>query len=56
VKKKFIIRRVRIKDLDNHDHHIKIMIAVDYGNKITDVYNDVSCLDGVQKVEIESVS
>ncbi|HJV17054.1 MAG TPA: MgtC/SapB family protein, partial [Bacillales bacterium] len=56
VKKKFIIRRVRIKDLDNHDHHVKIIIAVDFRNKITDVYNDVSCLDGVQKVEIESVS
>jgi putative Mg2+ transporter-C (MgtC) family protein len=56
VEKKFIIRRVRIKDLDNHDHHVKIMIAVDLQNKITDVYNAVSCFDGVQKVEIESVS
>ncbi|HJV31217.1 MAG TPA: MgtC/SapB family protein, partial [Bacillales bacterium] len=56
VDQKFIIRRVRIKDLDNHDHHVKIMIAVDLRNKITDVYNAVSCFDGVQKVEIESVS
>jgi putative Mg2+ transporter-C (MgtC) family protein len=56
VKKKYIIRRVRIKDLDNGDHLVKIMIAVDFRNKTTDVYNEVSSLDGVQKVEIESLS
>jgi putative Mg2+ transporter-C (MgtC) family protein len=56
VNKKYIIRRVRIKDLDNGDHLVKILIAVDFRNKTTDVYNEVSCLEGVQKVEIESLS
>jgi putative Mg2+ transporter-C (MgtC) family protein len=55
VKKKYTIRRVRIKDLDNGDHLVKIMIAVDYRNKITDIYNEISFLNGVQKVEIESI-
>lgn len=56
VEKKYTICRVCIKDLDNGDHLVKIMIAVDFGNKITDIYNAISCLKEVQKVEIESLS
>jgi putative Mg2+ transporter-C (MgtC) family protein len=55
VERKYSIRRVRIKDLDNGDHLVKIMIAVDYRNKITDIYNEISFINGVQKVEIESI-
>jgi putative Mg2+ transporter-C (MgtC) family protein len=54
--KKYIIRRLRIKDLDNGDHLVHILLAVDYREKTTDVYAVVSELDGVQKVEIESIS
>jgi putative Mg2+ transporter-C (MgtC) family protein len=54
--KKYIIRRLRIKDLDNGDHLVQILMAVDYREKTTDVYAVVSELDGVQKVEIESIS
>ncbi|SDM79636.1 MgtC/SapB family protein [Bacillus sp. OK048] len=53
--KKYIIRRIRIKDLDNGDHLVQILIAVDYREKTTDVYDAVSNMDGVQKVEIESM-
>ncbi|WHX99707.1 MgtC/SapB family protein [Neobacillus sp. DY30] len=53
--KKYIIRRIRIKDLDNGDHLVQILVAVDYREKTTDVYDSVSNLDGVQKVEIESM-
>lgn len=52
--KKYIIRRLRIKDLDNGDHLVQILLAVDYREKTTDVYAAVSELDGVQKVEIEA--
>jgi putative Mg2+ transporter-C (MgtC) family protein len=53
--RKYIIRRIRIKDLDNGDHLVQILIAVDYREKTTDVYESVSKLDGVHKVEIESM-
>ena len=55
IEKKYIIRRLRIKDLDNGDHLVQILLAVDYREKTTDVYAVVSELDGVQKVEIESI-
>jgi putative Mg2+ transporter-C (MgtC) family protein len=53
---KYIIRRVRIKDLDNGDHLVQILVAVDYRDKTTDVYSFVSNIEGVHKVEIESLS
>jgi putative Mg2+ transporter-C (MgtC) family protein len=53
--RKYIIRRLKIKDLDNGDHLVQILVAVDYREKTTDVYTAVSQLDGVQKVEIESI-
>jgi len=54
--KKYIIRRLRIKDLDNGDHLVQIVVAVDYREKTTEVYAAVSDIDGVKKVEIESMS
>jgi putative Mg2+ transporter-C (MgtC) family protein len=56
IEKKYIIRRLRIKDLDNGDHLVQILVAVDYREKTTDVYASVSDLNGVKKVEIESIS
>jgi len=56
LKKKYIMRRLRIKDLDNGDHLVQIVVAVDYREKTTEVYATVSDLEGVQKVEIESMS
>ncbi|MEH7112205.1 MgtC/SapB family protein [Neobacillus niacini] len=55
MEKKYIIRRIRIKDLDNGDHLVQILVAVDYREKTTEVYDSVSKLDGVHKVEIESM-
>jgi putative Mg2+ transporter-C (MgtC) family protein len=54
--KKYIIRRVRIKDLDNSNHLVQILVAVDYRDKTTDVYTFVSNIEGVQKVEVESMN
>lgn len=56
MEKKYIIRRIRIKDLDNGDHLVQILVAVDYREKTTDVYSSASTLEGVKKVEIESMS
>jgi putative Mg2+ transporter-C (MgtC) family protein len=55
MEKKYIIRRIRIKDLDNGDHLVQILVAVDYRDKTTEVYDLVSNLEGVNKVEIESM-
>ncbi|MFF2446624.1 MgtC/SapB family protein [Neobacillus sp. NPDC058068] len=55
VEKKYIIRRIRIKDLDNGDHLVQILVAVDYREKTTDVYFFISELEGVRKVEVESM-
>lgn len=56
LEKKYIIRRLRIKDLDNGDHLVQILVSVDYREMTTDVYTSVSNLKGVKKVEIESIS
>jgi len=56
LEKKYIIRRLRIKDLDNGDHLVQILIAVDYRERTTAVYAAVSNLTGVNRVEIESMS
>lgn len=56
MEQKYTLRRIRIKDLDNGDHHMQIMIAVDFRNKTTDVYRSISNLNGVNRVEIESIS
>jgi putative Mg2+ transporter-C (MgtC) family protein len=55
LEKKYIIRRLRIKDLDNGDHLVQILVAVDYREKTTELYAAVSEIAGVQKVEIESI-
>ncbi|XJZ26603.1 MgtC/SapB family protein [Bacillota bacterium Lsc_1132] len=53
---KYTIRRIRIKDLSDGDHLVQILIAIDMRKKITDVYNLAAHLEGVERVEIESVS
>lgn len=52
----YTIRRIRIKDLSDGDHLVQILIAMDMRNKMTDVYYAASHLDGVQRVEIESIN
>lgn len=56
LEKKYIVRRLKIKDLDNGDHLVQILVAVDYRERTTEVYASVSNLEGVKKVEIESMS
>ncbi|WP_462411218.1 MgtC/SapB family protein [Neobacillus sp. Marseille-QA0830] len=56
MERRYIIRRLKIEDLDNGDHLVQILVAVDYREKATEVYAAVSDFDGVHKVEIESIS
>ncbi|MBU8880616.1 MgtC/SapB family protein [Bacillus sp. FJAT-29790] len=48
------IRRVRIKDLEDGQHLIQLIVSVDNKKSITDVYYSVSKLKGIKSVEIES--
>ncbi len=54
--KKYILRRIRIKDLSDGDHLVQILIAVDYRESTTGVYYSISDIEGIQRVEIESIS
>lgn len=54
--KKYNLRRIRIKDLSDGDHLVQILIVVDYRESTTGVYYSISDLEGIQRVEIESVS
>jgi len=56
LEKKYIIRRLRIKDLENGDHLVQILVSADYREMTTDIYSAISNLEGVKKVEIESIS
>ncbi|WP_420800272.1 MgtC/SapB family protein [Neobacillus terrae] len=56
MEKKYNIRRIRIKDLDNGMHHVQVLVTVDFRNKTTDVYYIISELHGVERVDIESIS
>lgn len=56
INQQYTIRRIRIKDLSDGDHLVQILMAIDIRNKMTDVYYAASKLEGVQRVEIESIS
>lgn len=49
------IRRVRIKDLEEEIHLIQLIVTVNNKKNITDIYYRVSQLQGVKRVEIESL-
>ncbi|ALC89577.1 MgtC/SapB transporter [Bacillus sp. FJAT-18017] len=53
---KYILRKIRIKDLSEGDHQVNLQIAVDLKLKTTQVYNLISELDGIKRVEIESIN
>ena len=55
LKKRYVLRRIRIKDLDDGDHSLQLLIAVDFRESATSVYSSISNLEGIHKVEIESM-
>lgn len=52
---KYILRKLRIKDLSDGNHHVLLHITVNSKLKTTDVYNLISEYEGIQRVEIESI-
>lgn len=52
---KISIRNIRIKDLDNEDHLVQLLITINYKRRTTDVYYSVSNIEGVRSVEVESL-
>lgn len=52
---KFSIKRIRIKDLSDHNHLVQLVIGVDYKQSTTDVYYIISEFQRIQRVEVESM-
>ncbi|PKG21802.1 MgtC/SapB family protein [Niallia nealsonii] len=50
------IKHVRIKDLETGDHSILLIVIVNNKRSITDVYQDIGELHGVQQIEVESLN
>lgn len=54
-KLKISVQKLRIQDVEDGKHLIKLNIGVSYKLELTDLYDIVSKLDGVKKVDIESL-
>ncbi|GKU85223.1 MgtC/SapB family protein [Niallia sp. NCCP-28] len=50
------IKHVRIKDLETGEHSILLIVTVNHKRSITDVYQDIGELHGVQQIEVESLN
>jgi putative Mg2+ transporter-C (MgtC) family protein len=49
------LKNVRIKDLAEGNQHVQLIVTVDFRRKTTDVYEAVSLIEGINRVEIESL-
>ncbi|PLR75194.1 MgtC/SapB transporter [Bacillus sp. V3-13] len=54
-KEKISIKTIRIKDLEDGDQLVQLVITVHFKRLTTDVYYAVSDIDGVSNVEIENL-
>jgi putative Mg2+ transporter-C (MgtC) family protein len=54
-KQRIFIRNIKIKDLDGPEHLLSLVVTIDYKTKPTDVYYTVSNLEGVKRMEVESI-
>ena len=50
------IRNIRIKDRSEGDFYIQAMIIVDFKEKTTDVYYTMAKIEGIERLEIESMT
>ncbi|NMD72823.1 MgtC/SapB family protein [Bacillus sp. DNRA2] len=50
------IKTMRIKDTSEGDHFIQLMLIVDFSEDTTEVYQHVVKIEGVEKLEVESMS
>lgn len=49
------LKNVRIKDLAEGNQHVQLKVTVDHRRKTTDVYETVSLIEGINRVEVESL-
>ncbi|WP_445492456.1 MgtC/SapB family protein [Niallia sp. 03133] len=49
------IKHTRIKDLETGEHSILLILIVDHKSEITDIYQKISVLYGVEQIEIDSL-
>ncbi len=52
---KISLKNVRIKDLADGDQQIQLLVTVDIRRKTTDVYESISLIEGIERIEIESL-
>lgn len=50
------IKHLRIKDLETGEHSIHLILIVDQKREVTEVYREVSEINGVKEIEIESLN
>jgi putative Mg2+ transporter-C (MgtC) family protein len=54
--KEIKIKTLRIKDLDEGNHLVQLMVIVDFSEATVDVYKHVVMISGIEKLEVESMS
>jgi putative Mg2+ transporter-C (MgtC) family protein len=52
---KISLKNVRIKDLAEGNQLVQLIVTVDFRRKTTDVYETVSLIEGINRVEIEGL-
>lgn len=54
--KQIKIKTMRIKDVEEGSHMIQLKVIVDFREVTSDVYHNVVSIEGVEKLEVESMS
>ncbi len=54
--KEIKIKTMRIKDVEEGNHLIQLRVIVDFREATSDVYHNVVSIEGVEKLEVESMS
>jgi putative Mg2+ transporter-C (MgtC) family protein len=55
-KKEIKIKTISIKDTNQQDHLLHLLVIVDFSEDTTDVYSHVVEIEGINKIEVESMS
>jgi putative Mg2+ transporter-C (MgtC) family protein len=50
------IKNLRIKDLETGEHSINLILIVDQKRELTEFYKEISGINGVREIEIESLN
>jgi len=55
IKGKMSIKKVRIKDLEDGDQLVQLVITVNFRRRTTDIYTDISSINEIKRVKIEEL-